>query len=172
MTITRTRTARIDAYEAAASSLRDAVANVPEAALAWTPSPDEFSIREIIWHLADGEVVNATRLRYALAEPDAEISGYDEQAWVRSLGYIARPLAQAVAVFEALRAANTSLLRLLSDDAWTRAARRSDDGSAYTAETFLERTAAHLSDHAGQLRGLLDAWRAAGGPSPAEGGRA
>ena len=49
------------------------------------PEPGEWSVLECIGHIADGELVVATRERWILAEDVPDIVGYDQARWVDRL---------------------------------------------------------------------------------------
>jgi uncharacterized damage-inducible protein DinB len=77
------------------------------------PAPGKWSVREIVVHLADCEVVWSWRLRQVLGEEHATIQPFDQEAWSRV--YAAYSLAQARACFEALRAWNVAFVGALSE---------------------------------------------------------
>ena len=45
------------------------------------PAPDHWSVRQIVAHLADSEMVGAERFRRTIAEENPTILWYDEKAW-------------------------------------------------------------------------------------------
>jgi len=109
------------AVEALVAGLDDASMRRPEASGKW-------SIIEVVQHLADTEIVYGYRVRKTLAHPGAAISGYDQDAWARSLRYRDASLEQALAQLRALRASNISLMRSLSDEEWDRAGLHAERG--------------------------------------------
>ena len=152
------RQQRIDQYERGPLRIHDALDLVPDEAVKWRPAPGKWSVHEVIYHCADSEMNGAVRLRYVLAENDPLLMGYDQDAWARILDYHARPLEPALAVVEAVRANTTVLLRMLADEAWSRAGRHSESGP-YSVESWLRIYSDHLEGHARQIERNLDAWR-------------
>src|SRR4051812_38396939 len=65
------------------------------------PAPGKWSVRDIICHLADCEVVFAFRLRQALAEHHHIIQPFDQDKWASVYGHY--QVREALAVFNALR---------------------------------------------------------------------
>ena len=59
----------IDNYAAAHSHLMDALATLPKEMWKYKPSPERWSIHEILVHIADAEMSSAIRLRTFLAMP-------------------------------------------------------------------------------------------------------
>ena len=45
------------------------------------PSPDKWSIAEIVVHMADTEVVFGYLIRRIVGEPGTRIDGFDQDAW-------------------------------------------------------------------------------------------
>jgi uncharacterized damage-inducible protein DinB len=77
------------------------------------PAPVKWSVREIVAHLADCEVVWGWRLRQVFGEEHATIQPFDQDSWSRI--YAEYSLAQARACFEALRAWNVAFVGGLSE---------------------------------------------------------
>ena len=61
--------------------LRRAMANLSRADLAHRPAPGKWSIKEIICHLADVEVVNGWRYRMILAQSGSNLTAFDQDLW-------------------------------------------------------------------------------------------
>jgi len=146
-------------YAEGPARLRQALAMVPEAARKWRPAQNEWSAHEIVCHCADSETNAAARIRYVVAERDAVIQGYDENAWAVRFDYHNHPLEAALAVVEAVRASTAALIRRLPEEAWAREGHHTESGR-YTAEDWLRIYAAHLDDHALQIENNVAAWMA------------
>jgi hypothetical protein len=137
-----------DAFAAAVAGLTDAQLDTPPADGGWTP-------RMVAHHVADSETNSYIRLRRLVAEDSPLIVGYDEERWSQRLRYD-RPIAAAVAVVLAVRAASLELLETLGPEDWSRAGRHSESG-AYTLDDWLRIYAAHPAEHAEQVRAALRA---------------
>src|SRR5580700_7988990 len=61
------------------------------------PAPGKWSIREVLCHLADCEIVFAFRIRQTLAEPDHVIQPFDQDIWAKA--YPACTVQAALATF-------------------------------------------------------------------------
>lgn len=79
----------------------------PEAAGKW-------SIREVIQHLADSEMVGGVRLRMVLAHDRPTIIGYDQDLWADRLRYRDVDVRDALEQFTVLRRRNMRLWQGLS----------------------------------------------------------
>lgn len=116
------------------------------------PQPDgEWTVREIVHHVGDSELISAIRLRQLLAEDEPRIQAYDEAEYARRLRYRERPIEASLAAARAARETSASLLEGLSDEDWERSGTHSESGR-YTVAGWLEIYARHCHDHAAQIR--------------------
>lgn len=113
--------------------------------------PGEWCAREIVHHLGDSEMNATSRVRMLVAEQSPIITGYDQERWTEVLYTKERPIEPSLAALKAAREATLPLLRLMTDEQWTREGRHSEAG-AMTAETWLSWYGPHAHDHADQIR--------------------
>ena len=71
--------------------------------LSRTYGPGKWSVRYLLHHLTDSEVVLMERLRRVISEPDMVVWYYDQDLWSKALDYSTRPLEISKPVFSALR---------------------------------------------------------------------
>lgn len=152
------RTRLIQQYAAGPAQLRAALAEVPAAALQWRPGDGKWSAHEVVIHCADSETNSHGRIRYLLAEAQPLVIGYDQDRWAQVLDYHRRPLDLALATVDAVRANTVPVLESIAPEAWTRVGRHTESGP-YSPEDWLTIYAAHLHQHAAQIRRNLAAWR-------------
>ena len=151
------RASMIRRYAEGPALLEAALATVPAAALKWRPSPEKWSVHEVIVHCADSETNAHMRLRYLIGEADPLIVGYDQDNWAQAFHYHDHPLEPALATVKAVRANTVPLIERLTPDQWTRTGRHTEHAS-YGAERWLEIYAEHLEVHARQIARNLEAW--------------
>ncbi len=84
------------------------------------PTPDKWSVSEILAHLSDTEIVGSFRMRLILGAPGTPIPAFDQDAWVVSGHYEKRDPRQSLELFRTLREANLALLKSLTPDQWKR----------------------------------------------------
>jgi uncharacterized damage-inducible protein DinB len=78
----------------------------------------KWSIRQVVGHLSDTERVFAHRaFSFARADPHP-IPGFDENAYAERAGHDARPLAELLDEFAAVRSSGLHLLAGLSEAEW------------------------------------------------------
>ena len=121
-------------------------------------APGKWSIRQIVAHLADAEMVGAHRFRQVIAEEMPTLIAYDQDAWTRNLDYARRKPKQSLETFRRIRAENYELLKGLPESAFDRAGNHSENGPM-TLRSLLEGYAGHAESHARQLQEIREAYK-------------
>jgi hypothetical protein len=112
--------------------------------------PGKWSIREIVHHLADSEMLAAVRLRRLVAEDRPGLRATDVGGYVRRLFYD-RPVPTSLELFRVVRASTTEILERMTDTDWAREGVHSETGR-FTAEKWLEVFSQHADTHAEQIK--------------------
>jgi hypothetical protein len=120
--------------------------------------PGKWTIRQVVAHLADAELVGAHRFRQVIAEDLPTIIAYDQDAWVRNLDYAHRKPKQSLETFRRMRAENHELLKSLPPAAFERAGNHSQNGRMTLAQ-ILEGYAQHDESHARQLQATREEYK-------------
>jgi uncharacterized damage-inducible protein DinB len=115
------------------------------------PAPGKWSAREILAHLADGEVAFAFRLRQTLAEDHHVIQPFDQDAWAKS--YSASDPGLALAAFTALRAWNLALIRSVKPADLAKVVTHPERGTM-TFQTIVETMSGHDLNHVKQIEAI------------------
>jgi uncharacterized damage-inducible protein DinB len=118
------------------------------------PAPDKWSVKEIICHLADCEIMIGLRYRKIISEPGGPLLAYDQDAWAHHLNYRQQSLPQAIATFKVLRTGHIAILKALSRSAWNRIGQHPDYG-ALTLRQLVVHIADHDKNHVAQVQRLL-----------------
>ena len=90
-------------------AVKQLIDGVPAAILTTPEAPGKWSIREVLAHLADSELVGGYRLRMVLAHDRPQIIGYDQDLWANRLRYSEADIHHAFEQFSILRRANLRL---------------------------------------------------------------
>jgi hypothetical protein len=93
-------------------AVRNAVSGLTEHKLSQPEAPDKWSIRHVVRHLADSDLVWGYRVRMVLAQDRPTLTGYDQDRWAERLRYDQASVAMALEEFSILRRSN---LRLIAD---------------------------------------------------------
>jgi hypothetical protein len=140
-----------DAHQVIASTparLGELLGSMGDARAGMSPAPGKWSVREILCHLADCEIVFAYRLRQTLAEPHHVIQPFDQDVWAEN--YAAYDAQSALAVFAALRNFNVKLIASLPPDAFQKPATHPERGTM-TFQTIVETMGGHDANHLVQI---------------------
>jgi hypothetical protein len=121
------------------------------AELDFVAAPGRWSIRQIMAHLADSEIVDADRLRRVIAEENPTLMGYDQEAWASNLNYARRKISESLETFRRLRAENYDLLKDLPEAVFERTGTHSERGPV-TLRQLVELNAEHPEKHARQVQ--------------------
>ncbi len=97
--------------------------------------PGKWSVRHVVQHLADAELVGAFRYRMVLAHDRPELPAYDQDLWADRLRYEESDPETALALFTALRGANVGLITRATDEERRRAMRHPERGDETLEET-------------------------------------
>jgi len=135
--------------------LRSLVANATPDQLAWQPAPGKWSIAQILAHLADAEVTGAWRFRSVLAHDGGPLAAYDQNEWASAFRYEQVPTAESLALFEALRAGNLSLLKRVDRARYAHVGIHSERGPE-SITRLMEMYAGHDLNHLGQIERYLE----------------
>ena len=131
-----------DGVRAAITGLADAQLRTPEA-------PGKWSMRDVVRHLADAELVLAFRYRMILAHYRPPIAAYDQDLWAAKLERD-DDLETIVADLEAVRSLNLRLLRCQPPAAWQRVGLHAERGEESLA-LLVRMAAGHDIVHTRQL---------------------
>src|SRR5258708_40356180 len=86
-----------------AEAIRTAVAGVSDAQMSQPESPGKWSLRQVVQHLADSELVWGYRIRLVLAQERPPLTGYDQDMWSERLQYDRLPVDMALVRFAEIR---------------------------------------------------------------------
>lgn len=153
-------TAYVAALEANLTAIAALVRAMPTDAVRWRPTADDWSVLEVINHLADEEREDfRTRLAFVLSPGDDIPPLNRPAAWVIERAYNERDPDESLARFERERRQSLVWLRGLATPDWTRAW---EAASGYTlrAGDLLASWAAHDLLHLRQLVELQYYYRA------------
>jgi hypothetical protein len=123
---------------------------VPDGVATRPESPGKWSIRDVIAHLADSELVGSFRLRMILAQERPPLAGYDQDLWADRLRYREVVLRDALDQFLTLRRSNLRLWRNLTTADLARVGVHGERGEE-SLERLRKLYAAHDLLHLNQL---------------------
>jgi hypothetical protein len=130
------------------------VAGVDDEEARWRPEPTQWSVLEVINHLADEEVEDfRTRVDHTLHRPGETWPAIDPQGWVMSRDYQGRALDESSERFLSARSESLAWLEALVAPDWSLAYEHPKAGRL-TAGDLLTSWVAHDHIHIRQLNRL------------------
>lgn len=139
----------LDIIRATPAALQSLTAGLSTDAMDTLPAPGKWSVREIVAHLADCEVVFGFRLRQTLEKPGSVITPFDQDIWAARYG--AYSAAEALRTFLAMREWNLALLTTVSEEEDANTVTHPERGEM-TFQGQLEMIAGHDLNHLTRLR--------------------
>jgi DinB superfamily len=124
----------------------------------FTTAPGKWSIRQIVAHLADAELVFAHRFRQVIAEENPTLIAFDQNAWASNLDYGRRKPKTSLDTLRRLRAENHELLKDLPETAFARTGKHTERGPLSLLQ-MVEGGADHLESHARQAQAIRQAYK-------------
>lgn len=125
-----------------------------EKQLSRRPTKDQWSVAEIVAHLADAELVIAWRIRQILTSNAIPIQAYDQDRWAESFGYARRDPRESLENFRALREANLALLKSVPKKLWDNYGMHEERGKESVSH-IVRMVAGHDLNHLQQVEWIL-----------------
>jgi uncharacterized damage-inducible protein DinB len=138
----------LDVLRTTPSELQSLIAGLTPEAMDTPPAPGKWSVREILAHLADCEIVWAFRIRQILETPGGMVTPFDQDIWAKH--YRAYSAAQALSVFLALRTWNIALLTTVSAEVQSNLVTHPERGT-FPFREMIESIAGHDLNHLTRL---------------------
>jgi hypothetical protein len=134
------------------AALARRVAGVPRTRLMRRPRPGKWSVRDILAHLSEVEMLWGCRIRLVLGQNGVPLVGMDQAVWAKRYGRI--DPRRALETFAAMRRANLDLLAGLRRADYRRWGRHSQFGRL-TVTRMLGLVAGHDINHSRQIEAIL-----------------
>ncbi len=155
---TADRRAKIERYGDGYRLLAAALDEIPRPAWKFKPSNRDWSIHEVIIHLADSETNAALRARLLVAEPGRLVMVYDHEKWAIELDYHKQDPDDALQLVKYARQSTYNLLKSLPDSVFEHSVIHSDFDVPYTFDMWLAVYAEHIPAHIEQIMHNYHLW--------------
>ena len=146
------RAAFIDEIEAAPLHVRDAVADLNDHQL--DTKYRNWTIRQIVQHLADSHANCYVRFKWALTENEPLIKAYDETRWSELPDACTGDVTAPIALLAGVHACWTQLLRKMAPADFQRGFNHPETGKLVLLADALPGYAGHCRRHTGQMLGI------------------
>jgi hypothetical protein len=153
------RNALIESYGKAHETLENALPEFPKEMWQWKPSPEKWSIHEILIHITDSEANSYVRCRRLIAEPGSGVYGYDQDKWAVKLNYHHQSVEDYLELFKWLRKVSYNLIKTVDDKTWETATVEHSEYGTVKFEEWLKTYEEHIPVHIAQMKRNLQAWK-------------
>ena len=153
------RNEKIEEYGHGFELFSTALTGIPHEAWVFKPAPGEWSVHEVIVHMADSESIGAFRLRKLVVEPGDTLTAYDEAKWAEVLDYQNQSVDDALQIFKLMRGTTHRLLKTLSEPVFMHSVVHPAYEEPYTFDEWLNIYTRHIPEHIEHLNKIYRAWR-------------
>ena len=153
------RNQKIEAYGRGYDLLSAELARIPREAWDFKPSSEDWSVHEILVHMADSESMAALRVRKLIVEPGSTLMGYEEAKWAGALAYQKQDTEDALQIIRLARATTYRLLKTLPVATFEHTVKHPEYDEPYTFDKWLNIYSGHIPDHIQQIQKTVEAWK-------------
>ena len=153
------RNEKIELYGSGFDMLVHMLKDMPREMWQFKPGPNEWSIHEVIIHLADSESNAALRARMLIVEPGGTLMGYDQEQWAVALNYHDQELEDALDVVRLARKTTYQLLKKQPDEIFDHIVMHPEYNEPYTFDNWLDIYSSHIPGHIEQIMNNYKIWR-------------
>lgn len=153
------RDEKIDLYGRGYDLLLETLQGIPPEIWKFKPEPTEWSVHEILVHLADSESNAALRARKLIVEPGGTLMGYDQDKWTSELDYHEQSYEDALEIVRLVRKTTYALLKKQSEDVFDHWVKHPEYDEPYTFEQWINIYSAHIPGHIEQIQNNYKIWR-------------
>ncbi|MCG2786701.1 MAG: DinB family protein [Anaerolineae bacterium] len=153
------RNEKIELYGKGFEMLMETLKAIPREAWKFRPAPGEWSIHEVIVHLADSETNSALRARLLAAEPARVVMAYDQDKWAAALNYHDQDVDDALQFTKYARLTTYKWLKTLPDEVFFHTVIHPEYDEPYSFEKWLNIYVGHIPGHIAQIEANYEAWK-------------
>src|SRR5512143_1026736 len=153
------RDSKIELYGKGYDLLMETLKDIPPEMWKFKPEAKEWSVHEVLIHLADSESNAALRARKLIVEPGGTLMGYDQEKWTTALDYHDQSTEDALEIVRLVRKTTYELLKRQPDEVFEHTAKHPEYDEPYTFEKWLKIYSGHIPGHIEQIRDNYRLWR-------------
>ncbi len=140
----------IEQYNQGYSKILKELQGLTEEQLLFKPSERSWSIREIIIHVSDAELVHIHRMKAVLSEDNPVLTAFDQDLWTNHLHSQQIDHQLYLQLFKSMRESFLPILQNLTKQDYLRIGTHNQAGPLTFKEIF-EHSIEHVDTHIGQI---------------------
>lgn len=156
----QTRNDKISAFGNAHWEVVKTLQLIPREAWQFKPSANEWSIHQVLIHLADTEANAYVRFLKGVAETGGTLMVMDQEVWAENLHYHDQDPDLALELFRLLRLKTAQLIKQLPETVWSNQVNHPESG-LITLDDWLTNYADHAFVHIRQIKRVYNQYKAA-----------
>lgn len=141
----------IEQYKQGYAKVLKELEGLTEEQLLFKPSEKSWSIREIIIHVSDAELVHIHRMKAVLSEDNPLLTAFDQDLWTTRLNSLLIDHQLYLQLFKSMRESFLPILHQLTEQDYLRIGTHNQAGQLTFKEIF-EHSIEHIDTHIGQIR--------------------
>lgn len=149
----------LEQYRQGYDDLLACLDEMPKEMWQFKPEPKEWSVHEIIVHLADSETNSALRARLLISQPGNTIMAYDQDLWAVDQDYHSQSWQEALEGLKWARSSTYALVVKQPEEVWQHTVNHPEFEEPYGMELWLQIYAAHIPGHIEQIRNNHKIWQ-------------
>ena len=154
MSLTPERQARLQKIRELPATVEALTKNLSDSQLDAPRGEGEWTVRQVVHHLADSHINSVIRLKLILTEDHPTLRPYDQEAWA-TLSDITLPLEPTFSLLRGLHQRWVALFENLSAEDWRRTGFHPEIGDI-TPDDLLTIYARHGEEHIEQINRALE----------------
>lgn len=134
------------------------IAGLTEDQFLFKPNEKSWSIREIIIHVTDAELVHTHRMKSVLSEDNPLLTAFDQDAWTSQLKTQTLDQELYLVLLKAIMDSFIPILLGLNDQDFSRVGTHNVEGE-FTFKELLEHSIEHIENHTMQIRKIKESFQ-------------
>ena len=131
------RKSKIELYGKGYDLLMQVLKDIPREMWKFKPATEEWSVHEILVHLADSESNAALRARKLIVEPGGTLMGYDQDKWTLVLDYHEQSYEDSLEIVRLARKTTYELLKKQPENVFTHWVKHPEYQEPYNFEDWI-----------------------------------
>jgi hypothetical protein len=144
------------AYSNGYALLKTSIEGLTEEQLNIREKENGWSIKEVLIHLCDAEIVLTHRLKQVISEENPLMIGFDQDLWAVRQNYAKRELALNLEIYRLLRESMVPIFNDLQVNDWTRTGIHNQAGKLTLSDLAIK-LVSHTAEHLKQIQRIKDA---------------
>ncbi|MGG7619065.1 DinB family protein [Bacillus coreaensis] len=141
----------IDEYKESYNKMVTEIEGLTQEQILYKPSENSWSIREIVIHVTDAELVHVHRMKSVLSENNPILTAFDQDAWTSKLQTQSLDHQLYISLLDAMINSFVPILTNLGENDFLRVGTHNIEGE-FTFKELFEHSIEHIQNHVEQIR--------------------